>query len=65
MNKTTIINKVYATPPINVNDFRTLITAEVNILKESPDLVKKVMSTSKRAQVCVNRNGGQVEVRGQ
>ena len=72
MNKTTIIyfitehelfflwehlkNKVYATPPINVDDLRIRITAEVNILKENPDLMKKVMrSMRKRAQVCVNR----------
>ena len=59
-------NKVYATPPINVDDLRIRITAEVNILKENPDLMKKVMrSMRKRAQVCVNRNGGQVEGRGQ
>ena len=80
MNKTTIIyfitehelkylylfeNKVYATPPINVDDLRIRITAEVNILKENPDLMKNVMrSMRKRAQVCVNRNDGQVEGRG-
>ena len=42
--------KVYATPPINVANMRIRITAEVNILKENPDLMKKV------AQVCVNMN---------
>ena len=58
-------NKVYATPPINVDDLRIRITAEVNILKENLGLMKKVMrSMRKGAQVCVNRNGGQVEGRG-
>ena len=31
-------NKVYATPPINIDDLKILITAEVNILKENPGL---------------------------
>ena len=45
---------------------RIRITAEVNILKENPGLMKKIRkSMRKRAQVCVNRNGGQVEARGQ
>ena len=57
-------NKVYASPPINVDDLRIRITAEVNILKDNPDLMKKVMkSMRKRAQVCVNMNGCQVEGR--
>ena len=33
-------NKVYATPPISVDNLRICITAEVNILKKSPDLMK-------------------------
>ena len=58
--------KIYTTPPINVDDLRIPITAEVNILKENPDLMKQVMrSMRKRAQVCVNRNDGQVVRRGQ
>ena len=58
--------KVYATPPINVDDLRIRITAEVNILKENPDLMKKVMrSMRKRAHVCVNRKGGQIKGREQ
>ena len=36
-------NKVYITPPINVDDLKIRITEEVNILKENPDLMKKVM----------------------
>ena len=47
---------MYATPPINVDDLRIRITAEVNNLKGNPDLMKKVMrSMRKRSQVCVNR----------
>ena len=51
---------MYATPPDNVYNLRIRITVKVNILKENSDLMKKVMrSMRKRAQVCVNRNGGQ------
>ena len=54
---------MYATP-INVDDLRIRITAEANILKENPDIIKKVMRRMRKgAQVCVN--GGQVEGRGQ
>ena len=57
---------MYATLPINVDDLRIRITAEDKILKENPDLMKKVMKNMrKRAHVCVNRNGGQAERRGQ
>ena len=56
---------MYATPPMNVDDLRIRITAEVSILKENSDFMKKAMSMRKRAKVCVNRNGGQVEGRRQ
>ena len=53
------------TSPINVDDLRIHITAEVIISKENPDLMKKVMrGMRKRARVCVNRNGGEVDGRG-
>ena len=56
---------MYATPPINVDDVTISITVEDNILKENPDLMKKVMRRiRKRALVCVNRNERQVEGRG-
>ena len=49
---------MYATPPINVDD----LTAEVNILKQNPDLMKKVIrSMRKRAHVSVNRNSGKLK----
>ena len=49
-----------------IDDLRIHITAEVNILKENPDLIKKSNEEMRKlAQVCVNRNGGQVEERGQ
>ena len=41
-------NKVYATLSINVDDLRIRITAEVNILKENPDLMKKVMRSMRK-----------------
>ena len=54
------------TPPIDVDDLRIRITAKGNILKENPDHMKKVTrSMRKIEQVCVNRNGGQVEGRRQ
>ena len=57
---------MHATPAINVDDLRIRIKTQVNILKENPDLMKKeIVSMRKRAQACVNRNGGQVEGRGQ
>ena len=57
---------MYVTPTINVDELKIRITAEVNIFKENPDRMKKVMrSMRKRAHVCVNRNGCQVEGRGQ
>ena len=59
-------NKVYPTPPINVDDLRIRITAEASILKENADLMEKVMrSMRKRAQVWVDRNDGEVEETGQ
>ena len=49
-------SKVYATPPINVGELRVRITAEVSILKENPDLMKKIMrSMRKIAQLYVNK----------
>ena len=44
-----LINKAYATPPINVYDLRIRITAEVNILKENPELMKKVIRSMKKS----------------
>ena len=62
----TFEKKVNATPPINGNDLRIRITAEVDILKENPDFTKKSNEEQeKRTQVCVNKNGGQVESIGQ
>ena len=45
---------------------RTILKTVSKYRMENPDLMKKVMrSLRKRSQVCVNRNGGQVERRGQ
>ena len=44
----TFEKKVYATSPINVDDLRIRITAEVNILKENPDLMKRVMRSMRK-----------------
>lgn len=55
-------SKVYFSPPENTDDLRNRIVNEVNLLKENPDLVKRVFAgMRKRLQVCVERNGGHVE----
>lgn len=55
-------SKVYFSPPENTDDLRERIVNEVNLLKENPDLVKRVFAgMRKRLQLCVERNGGHVE----
>jgi transposase len=55
-------SKVYSTPPANLEDLRERITYEVNLLKENPELVKKVMrAMRKKIELCAARNGGHVE----
>ena len=48
--------------PENLNDLRAKIMHEVNVLKDNPQMIKKVMKSMRsRAQLCVIRNGGHVE----
>lgn len=55
-------SRVYITPPRNLDDLRQRIINEINLLKENPDLIKKVMLQMRaRAQQCLERNGGHVE----
>ena len=50
------------TPPENTDDLRERIVNEVNLLKENPNLVKRVFAgMRKRLQLCVDRNGAHVE----
>ena len=56
-------SKVYINVPENLNDLRAKIMHEVNVLKDNPQMIKKVMKSMRsRAQLlCVIRNGGHVE----
>ena len=55
-------SKAYSTPPANTEDLKERISYEVNLLKENPDLVKRVMTVMKtRIELCRARNGGHLE----
>lgn len=60
-----IKSKVYATPLENINQLQERIIREVNAIKENPQMVRKVMQAMRsRAQLCIERNGGNVEGNG-
>ena len=53
---------MYATPPANAEDLKERIVQEVTLLKENPELVKRVMrALRKRTELCLERNGAHVE----
>ena len=53
---------MYLTPPENTDNLRERIVNEVNLLKENPNLVKRVFAgMRKRLQLRVDRNGAHVE----
>lgn len=55
-------DKVYRTPPQNVNDLRNKIQNEANLLRQDPALLRRVfLDMRQRAHLCVLRNGGYVE----
>ena len=48
--------KVYATPPENIDDLIQRITREVNALKTNPNLIKRaVRDMVRRVNVCVEK----------
>ena len=55
-------NKVFETPPRNIQDLRERIQREVAILQQNPDVVRRAVDDMRRrCSVCVQRDGGHVE----
>ena len=58
-------DKVFSTPPQNIQDLRQKIIEQFNALREQPAVIRKaVRDMRKRTVVCVERNGGHVEGHG-
>ena len=56
------MSKVHSTAPANTEDLEEKISYEVNLLKENPDLAKRVMTAMRtRIELCRARNGSHVE----
>ena len=55
-------DKVYQTPPQDIYDLRERIQNEANLLRENPELVRRVvLEMRRRTNLCGLRNGGHVE----
>ena len=55
-------SKVFRTPPVSIADLRARIIHEANLLKQDRNLVRRaVRDMIKRANTCIDRNGGHVE----
>ena len=55
-------SKVFRSPPVDIADLQARITHEANLLKQDRNLVRRaVRDMIKRANVCIDRNGGHVE----
>jgi hypothetical protein len=55
-------DKVYRTPRQDINDLRQRIQNEANVLRENPELLRRVvLDMRQRANLCELRNGGHVE----
>ncbi|XP_028418180.1 uncharacterized protein LOC114543364 [Dendronephthya gigantea] len=58
-------NRVFSTPPENVNVLRQRILDTFDALKEQPEMITRaVQAMQSRATLCVERNGGHVEGHG-
>jgi hypothetical protein len=58
-------DKVFSTPPQNIQDLRQKIIEQFNALREQPAVIRKaVRYMHKHTVVCVERNGGHVEGHG-
>jgi hypothetical protein len=58
-------DKVFSSPPRNIDELRQRIIREFNTLREQPALVTRVVSDMhKRTMVCVAREAGHVEGQG-
>ena len=55
-------SKVFESPPEDLADLERRIVQELNILKQDRPMIRRaLMGMLRRARVCVQRNGGQVE----
>lgn len=55
-------DKVYRTPPQDINDLRMKIQHEADVLRENPELIRRVLREMQhRSNLCVLRDGGHVE----
>jgi hypothetical protein len=60
-----IKNKVFTTPPENIDVLRQRIIEEFNDLRQQPEMIRNVMrGMQRRTILCVERNGGHVEGHG-
>ena len=55
-----IKNKVFTTPPRNINYLRKGIITEFNELKQHRQIISKFVKTMRRTELCLERNGGHV-----
>ena len=56
-------SKVYTTPPHSIDDLRARLNHEVNVLRNNPEMIRKsVRDMRRRCQLCIERNGGHVEI---
>ena len=55
-------NKVYVTPPTDIDDLTQRITENAELLKRDPNLVRRaVRDMVRRATLCIERDGKHVE----
>ena len=55
-------NKVYTSPPNDLNDFQNRIQNEVDALRNDPALIRRTFhAMRRRCELCIKRDGGHVE----
>lgn len=55
-------SKVYVTPPRDLDDLEARIRAEMDVLRQDPEMIRRaVFDMLRRARVCIERDGGYVE----
>jgi hypothetical protein len=55
-------NKVYTSPPRDLNDLQNHIRHEVEALRKNPALIRRTFQAMRRrCQLCIDRDGGHVE----
>ena len=55
-------DKIYTSPPRDINDLRARIVAAVETLRGQRDVIRNAVRAMRtRAEVCVDRNGGMLK----